>query len=232
MKVAALFSNNGVLDFEELRTSVIRIPQVLQYLKNGQRILDRLIPEAPDLIQFMTSSDEKFWQHPNLRKLVIGLCQIGLYERYVKYHGKADCLLSVENVSGPIRVISGDLLLSEYIMDTYFAEEKQEDINLGEMPVLSKGISMPEFHAFSINDDGNLEKLVEEKKRLDEILMELRDEHGVKQFINIGPGQSMSGNSLATLISKELNILESIDIDPMLSWFWQSVDRQVYQIAN
>lgn len=240
MKTAVILSNTGVLDFLELRSSIIRIPEVIAKLKEAQIYLDRAMEEAPDLIQFLTSEDQKFWASQNIRKIAVGVVQIALYERYEKRFGKAAHFLAIDNEENPIQVISGNMRLGEYVINLAMKKEKTQSsdvFDLSEASFLSKGISMPDFQLYSQedNEDSVLAYKLEDegkKEALNELLMKVRDEDSVKQFVNIGPGQSISGSAMSKLVDKELNIMESIDLDPMLSWFWDTSGSYSFQLAN
>jgi hypothetical protein len=237
MKNAVLFANTGVLDFLELRTSIVRIPEVIAKLKEAQVYLDRAMDNAPDLIQFLTSEDQVFWRSEKIRKIAVAVVQLALYERYAKRFGEASHVLSVSNEDSPIQVLSGNMRLGEFIINLAMKEEKVKTVeNLNSLPEptsLAKGISMPDFQLYEKSEEQAYKLSGEgEKEALNELLMKLRDEEGVKQFVNVGPGQSISGSAMSELVDKELNIMESIDLDPMLSWFWDVSSNYSYQLAN
>lgn len=240
MKTAVLFANTGVLDFLELRTSIVRIPEVIAKLKEAQVFLDRAMKEAPDLIQFLTSDDQKFWASEKIRKITVAVVQIALYERHSKNFGKASHFLAVDKDDSPVQVISGKMRLGEFVINLAMKEEKVKAITeMPEATFLAKGISMPDFQLFTKSEDPVAEdepaySLSNEgdKEALNSLLMKIRDEDNVKQFVNIGPGQSISGSAVNDLIDKELNIMESIDMDPMLSWFWDVSSNYSFQLAN
>lgn len=234
MKSAVLFANTGVLDFLELRTSIVRIPEVIAKLKEAQTFLDRAIKDAPDLIQFITSDDQVFWSRKRIRQIAVGIVQLGLYERYVKRYGEAAHLLASDKEENPVQVLSGKMRLGEYVINLAMREDdKAKVVNMEDQALLSKGISMPDFQLFQRDQEGYFVLVEEGKKQaLNDLLMKLRDEKNTKQFVNIGPGQSISGSALSELVDKELNIMESIDLDPMLSWFWDISSPYCYQLAN
>lgn len=235
MKSAVLFANTGVLDFLELRTSIVRIPEVIAKLKDAQTFLDRAIKDAPDLIQFITSDDQVFWSRKRIRQIAVGIVQLGLYDRYVKRYGEAAHLLASDKEENPVQVLSGKMRLGEYVINLAMREDDKKDkvVNMEDQALLSKGISMPDFQLFQRDQEGYFVLVEEGKKQaLNDLLMKLRDEKNTKQFVNIGPGQSISGSALNELVDKELNIMESIDLDPMLSWFWDISSPYCYQLAN
>ena len=234
MKSAVLFANTGVLDFLELRTSIVRIPEVIAKLKEAQTFLDRAIKDAPDLIQFITSDDQVFWSRKRIRQIAVGIVQLGLYERYVKRYGVAAHLLASDKEENPVQVLSGKMRLGEYVINLAMREDdKSKVVSMEDQALLSKGISMPDFQLFQKDQEGFFVLVEEGKKQaLNDLLMKLRDEKNTKQFVNIGPGQSISGSALNELVDKELNIMESIDLDPMLSWFWDISSPYCYQLAN
>ncbi|MEC9283030.1 MAG: hypothetical protein VX642_09970, partial [Bdellovibrionota bacterium] len=203
-------------------------------LKEAQTFLDRAIKDAPDLIQFITSDDQVFWSRKRIRQIAVGIVQLGLYERYVKRYGEAAHLLASDKEENPVQVLSGKMRLGEYVINLAMREDdKAKVVNMEDQALLSKGISMPDFQLFQRDQEGYFVLVEEGKKQaLNDLLMKLRDEKNTKQFVNIGPGQSISGSALSELVDKELNIMESIDLDPMLSWFWDISSPYCYQLAN
>ena len=128
MKSAVLFANTGVLDFLELRTSIVRIPEVIAKLKEAQTFLDRAIKDAPDLIQFITSDDQVFWSRKRIRQIAVGIVQLGLYERYVKRYGEAAHLLASDKEENPVQVLSGKMRLGEYVINLAMREDDKSKV--------------------------------------------------------------------------------------------------------
>ena len=235
MRSAVLLANTGVLDFLELRTSIIRIPEVLAKLKEAQTFIDRAQAQAPDLIQFVTSDDAVFWSRSRYREIAVGVVQLGLYERYQKRFGAADFVLAGDSECNPVQVLSGRMRLGEYVIHLAMREEQRLPLDATQAPALAKGISMPDFQLYQWNEEATPNFQMQDggkKRALSEQLMRIRDEFGVQRFVNIGHGQSISGSALNELVDKELHIMESIDLDPMLSWFWDIDSPYCYQLAN
>ena len=66
---------------------------------------------------------------------------------------------------------------------------------------------------------------------LKRIIASLHEEQRVNRFINIGPAYSLREADYKTLGTDDIETLDSIELDPMLSWFWRSV-RQSFSLAQ
>ncbi|MES2855503.1 MAG: hypothetical protein V4692_06560, partial [Bdellovibrionota bacterium] len=53
------------------------------------------------------------------------------------------------------------------------------------------------------------------------VLATLHNDFGVERFINIGPSSALKGSDIKSLGSDDIETLDSIELDPMLSWFWR-----------
>ena len=59
---------------------------------------------------------------------------------------------------------------------------------------------------------------------LNKIVRHLYEDRGVRQLVTVGPGRTRLNNQHDGTMS-EMQNLESIDLDPMLSWFWKDVQE-------
>jgi hypothetical protein len=55
------------------------------------------------------------------------------------------------------------------------------------------------------------------------VLATLHGSHGVDRFINIGPTSALKGTDIKSLGPDDIETLDSIELDPMLAWFWRGV---------
>lgn len=74
------------------------------------------------------------------------------------------------------------------------------------------------------------EKLAVNGISIQKIILELIEEYGVESLTNIGPGMSLITALNGELSLRDVRIQESIDIDPMLSWFWHGVTRDIQNV--
>ena len=62
-----------------------------------------------------------------------------------------------------------------------------------------------------------------DRSELTEIISTLVQKLGVRRFVNIGPCNQFCFQLEKSLGIANIRVLESIDLDPMLSWFWSSI---------
>jgi hypothetical protein len=51
------------------------------------------------------------------------------------------------------------------------------------------------------------------------------EQFGVREIIHVGPGAHRDGRSLTANVSEEMRWIDSIDLDPMLNWFWADIRK-------
>lgn len=99
------------------------------------------------------------------------------------------------------------------------------------LPSLS-GVSLNEFRAFLRSEDGGGRvEIGQPAMELRKLLTEVVEHHAVTRFINIGPGVALA-NGEYELIGEaagadEVTVMDSIDLDPMLNWFWKQMRPMV-----
>ena len=59
------------------------------------------------------------------------------------------------------------------------------------------------------------------------VMEKVVESYGVKRLISIGPGQRIASEDQQDLLSLGIQVLESIELDPMLSWFWPRVHQDM-----
>ena len=160
--------------------------------------------------------------------------QIGLYDRYVRRFGRPDYIVGSINGDTPLHVCIGEMPFEELILESAFAKPVapvKELFNNVENTVLT-GISLSEMVAFQCNESsGKYEKVSEGKQELSKILSHLIEDCHVKKLINVGPGITALEPFHGDLALKDIQIVESIDADPMLSWFWAEMRRSSGQVS-
>lgn len=83
------FTDGAGIDLLSIRESVLRIPEVLTSIRQGQEQAKYV-----DLMQVMTLTEQEFLQVPSvLRTLLINLVQRGLHQRWVNQDHRADLLV-------------------------------------------------------------------------------------------------------------------------------------------
>jgi hypothetical protein len=97
------------------------------------------------------------------------------------------------------------------------------------------GLSLSEFRAFMKSEDGSLAELGQAVMDLKKLVSEVVEHQGVTRYINLGPGNAIATGEYEQIAemtgADEVTIIDSIDLDPMLNWFWKQM-RPVAGIAQ
>tara|TARA_B100001248_G_scaffold253282_1_gene230349 strand:+ start:12298 stop:12975 length:678 start_codon:yes stop_codon:yes gene_type:complete len=225
MKTALVFANQGTIDFSEVRSNVIRIPEVVATLKEAQICIDQICPNPVDLISFMSADDTRFWSTEKFRKLCVGLVQIGLCRRYYKSKEPADVLVCAEDVYSPVKVLTSTISLKEYVELCLFQQDSNEVFQL------SSGVLPQKLEAYKLTDEG-YKVLIEKQDDVESMIVQLREDHAIGRVINVGPCNTLVSSYADPVLFSDMQVEELINMDPMLTWFWDSMSRDLQGIAN
>lgn len=234
---AVVFNGIQTLDFHEVRWNVVRIPEVSVRIAEAQEIWDREDRSSFNFYNFLVSEDEVFQGNIKLKSLATAIVQVGLYDRYLRSFKRPKYLIGANNGDSPLAVAAGQKTLEELVVNSRACEMERPSsiLQLAETPFLS-GMSLADYSLYAYSDEkGGFEPVIENDKSFDAVAREAIDEQNVKKFINIGPGNLLISRSKEEFSLADIQILESIDIDPMLNWFWREVqitDVPQHQMAN
>ncbi len=232
MLKAVIFSDLHSLDFSDIRHNVIRIPEVLNKVKEAQEISDKLGEDSgfhEDFYSVLASDNTIYNKNIKLKSVLSTIIQLGLYERYVNKNGQPDFLMGDINGVSPLAICSGDSDL-----ESLLAKDTCENVvgvlslvgdAMNEQPLLS-GVTMSMHHSFKKSEDEGYEKIGDPAKDMGILIQELIEGQGVKQLIDVGPGSSWLSSGDFDHSMYDIQVLESINMDPMLSWFWPYVRNQ------
>jgi hypothetical protein len=240
-----VFSGRNGLDFIELRTSVLRIPEVTIRIRQAQAVLDTLELPRVDFFNVISSEDDHFFRNIKLKSLAAAVVQIGLFDRYVKNQRRPDFMIGNSNGDAAMLVCAGlmtfeDMVRGSQAVDTL---KPQNVIPIGaaapiEMvlqaaPLLA-GLSLTEFRALeAVQTETGLTFATCGEGAMDikKIVAALHSERSVERFINIGPAAAVR-TSEYKMISEDIESLDSIELDPMLGWFWRNVRTNGMSLAQ
>ncbi len=94
------------------------------------------------------------------------------------------------------------------------------------LPSLS-GLSLTEYRAFIRAEDGRMVEVGQPVMDMKRLIAEVVEHQAVTRFINIGPALALATSEYEvigeTAGADEVTIIDSIDLDPMLNWFWKQV---------
>lgn len=210
-----LFNEAKVLDLQEVRANVLRIPEVSRKVREAQAILDREAIGNFDLSTHIAADDKTFLSNLKLKQVCHSIIQLGLYERMLRFSAEAHLL--VGNMSGftALKVLTGQLSFENLVLG-------QEDKPVclvsqgGDTPLLV-GVKLAEYKVFK-SADAVLQSVPGfEGRNADQLIRELQAKNPAAVVVNIGPG-----DVICQAIDKDHRFVDLIDQDPMLStWFWE-----------
>lgn len=241
-KKALVFSGRNGLDFHELRVSVMRIPEVTLRIREAQKILDQ-IPDLPrvDLLSVISADDEFFFRNIQLKGLVAAIVQIGLFDRYMKTQKRPEIMVGNSNGDSAMMVCSGrqsfrSMVETSQALATLRTSEVVVPMVALAMPLLS-GFLLTEYHALEmvVSADGNLieyKPIQDSSMELKKLVSSLYFDQAVSCFIGIGPASILRCSDYRLIGDGEIESLDSIELDPMLGWFWRSVGSHAIALAQ
>lgn len=234
MRDALVFNGASNLDFQDIRANVIRIPEVVSRIREAQKIWDTVAEQPLDLANFIGSEDSVFLGNIKLKSFATAVVQVGLLDRYLKSHKLPEYVLGVINGDSPMKVAMGKQTFFDFVAESPAVGAKPEPklkLVPGELPVLA-GVQLTEFALFKRGVDSQYERLATEAREAERMVVQMVDEHEVNRLIMVGPGNAIFGCRLMDLTTRDVQVLESIDLDPMLSWFWSHLKENRLAIAN
>lgn len=235
MRDALVFNGAMNLDFQDIRTNVIRIPEVVMRIREAQNIWDKVSPTPLDLANFIGSEDSVFLSHIKLKSFATAVVQVGLLDRYLKNHKMPEFVVGAINGDSPMRVAMGQIsffeLVSESLATNVTRPRTPANINALDLPILA-GVQLVEYAVYRRGEEGDFERIATDTREVERMIVELVDDQEVNKLVMVGPGSSVSGKKVLDLTSRDVQVLESIDLDPMLSWFWSNLKENRLAIAN
>jgi hypothetical protein len=238
MRDALVFNGASNLDFQDIRSNVIRIPEVVQRIRQAQEIWDKNSTMSLDLTTFIASEDNVFLGHIRLKGFATAVVQVGLLDRYLRNHKLPEFLIGASNGDAPLKVAAGQLSFEDMVLSSPAltgvatrALKPVSPVSSGlELPVLS-GIQLVEYSALQRGEEG-YRPVPSESKDLEKMVVELVENHDVEQLVMVGPGHSIFGRGMRELTERDVQVMESIDLDPMLAWFWSNLKESRLAVAN
>jgi len=235
MRDALVFNCACQLDFQEVRANVIRIPEVVDRIRQAQKIWDSAALQPLDITNFIASDDSIFLRQIRLKSFATAVVQVGLLDRYLRSHAMPEFLVGTVNGDAPLNVAIGRMSFVDLIMESAAlaggSEPNLRVLPAGELPVLS-GVQLSEYAVYRANASSVYEREHLQARDIESMLVELVDHHAVNKIITVGPGNAVLGRKIAELTSQEVHVLESIDLDPLLTWFWAGQRENRLAIAN
>lgn len=229
---AILFSGLSMMDQSSVRESLIRIPEVLNRIKTAQKTIDQLTNNSVELINCMLDDDQTYIANCKVKRVLVNLVQLGLYDRFVKSNEKPRYFVgSVSNLSA-IEHCLGFSYIDEFVRSVWFQDLEGSE---SEMPVMSESkyqdiqvIQMmnrrpTQYYIYEFNQmtsEMSESKKIDEADAADKLIVRLIKKHEVKQIVNLGPSDLLLDPVYNPFHLEDINVFNTIEIDPMLSWFY------------
>ena len=229
---ALVFSTINALEFLEVRRNAIRIPEVFQKVREAQSIWDQVSDRSLDLANFIGSDDQGFLGNLRLKNLATAVVQLGLLDRFLKQNELPRYLVGLSNGDAPVKVASRQQTFDELVRESHaLGKVRSPNLTLhaaSSLPILA-GISLAEFsllhkgeHGFEplIEDEMDFRRLIQVMLQQQEIKTTDKKEQAVRRILVIGPGHSHIESQLKALGISNVEVVDAVTQDPLLSWFW------------
>lgn len=247
MRDALVFGGANALDFADVRLGVIRIPEVSLKIEEAQELWDKHCGSGFSFHHFLASDDAIFFKNLSLKTLSLAVVQLGLYERFKRIFNRPQILVGNVKNDSAMLVAAGLLTFQELIASSracHMVRPLAHLQSVGEMVL--NGPILPQFQAFervSVNvtaapgtgaaesagviaatETQRMVNIGDADMSLKKVLERVIDERRLERIIHVGPGL-IDRALISEFGARDLQIVESIDIDPMLSWFWRDLNQ-------
>lgn len=236
MRDALVFNGASNLDFQDIRANVIRIPEVVSRIREAQEIWDSLSSQPLDLATFIAAEDSVFLSNIKLKGFATAVVQVGLMDRFLKHHELPEYAIGAVNGDSPLMVALNKMTFEEMVAQSgALGNRSPRSMNVIpgglDLPILA-GVQLAEYGVFRRDEYGQYQRVKQEKAEAEKMVVELVETDDVNKLILVGPGHTISGKKMLDLTEHDVQVQESIDMDPMLSWFWSCLRDNRFAIAN
>jgi hypothetical protein len=246
-KHAVVFSGRNGLDLIEFRTGVLRIPEVTLRLRQAQEMMSKAGAVGIDLLSALSSDDEFFFRNIQLKSLLAAIVQVGLYDRYLKTQKAAQMrshfLIGNSNGDSAMMVCAGKLSFQDMVLQSPVVAAVGVDeaavapavlSMVGQTAPMLTGVSIVEYQALEAKSvDGGIEysTAIRGEVEVKKLINSLYQNHGVASFIHVGPASVMRGSDYREIGDGQIEFIDCIELDPLLTWFWQGMRPQALALA-
>ncbi len=205
---AIMFCGLSMLDSMHIRESMIRVPEVLARIRKAQKTIDQVTNQLVDLINFMTEEDSVFQNNAKLRRVLVNVVQLGLYDRHIKHFPKPQYFIGALSNLSTMEHCIGLNYMDELIRSLWY-----QDLET------TKLTSFYVYEHAQLSPDTFETKKIDEDESCEAILSRLIRKGDVKQFVNVGPADAMLDPYNNAYIFEDIQVFGTMEVDPMLTWF-------------
>ena len=218
-KVGLLFSDCKGLSDLKTRASVLRIPQVSNRLREAQSLLDwgPWEDSKTDFFSFLLSDDRKFNEKRLLKKLIVSVVQLGLFDRYIKYYGSPDFMIGPLRGTSALEICAGVHSFEEMVFEAEYS------LGLNKIPTLVdwEQKELEHYQVYRLDRDSRYRKHSCRGEEVLDILEELQLNGFINECVFIGFGDEFSSEMLRQKEEVLISSISSIELDPLLNSFWE-----------
>jgi len=233
MKSVLVFGDANALDFAEVRLAVLRIPEVSLRIEEAQEAWDSFCGSDFSFHHFLASDDQVFYKNLSLKTLALAIVQLGLFDRFRRLFCAPKIMVGNVKNDSALMVATGLMNFSELVTSSRACHMVRPMAHLQPVEnIMLNGPILPQYQAF-VRADGAAgaaetsplaTSIGEPDMDLRKVLEKVVDDERLDRIIHIGPGL-IDRALIAGLEPREVQIVESIDVDPMLSWFWSDLQK-------
>ena len=250
---ALVFGGARNLNFWDIRANVARIPEVIRRVREAQEVWDDLVGEPLSLMN--TLVDREFGDRS--RDLLESLVQMGLLDRYLNSEGWPEFVLCASESDPVFAWARGELSFVDLVCGAWGgvvdgraversgpvvggATQQSGADKRGVMDGVSgTNSSSGIFHRS--NEDGRYARIetpvVETSpakfdNEFETCFLKFAESVHVRRIVLLGPGNASLSRKVLNQVVRNLQVVESIESDPKLSWFWPLVRDGRLAIAN
>ncbi len=210
--IAGFFSSQPGLEFSELRTTLMRIPQVSSRVRQAQEHLDRSELVHTDLYSLLLADDLEFARSsPTDRLLLSTLVQVGLFDRFSRKQGLPDFLVARHDQLA-MHFSAGHLAYPDLI---------KRAVTLDNSDLLSSYVAYQKVTLRENDWEYKILPLAEDA--VYDILKTLKDQFQAGLVVGFGPGFEMAFDIKSFRAKEEIEFLDVIADDEKLTWFWPEI---------
>lgn len=216
MAKSVLLTEIDALNRLHVRRDVARIPEVSLRIREAQTIADSIYgDQSPLLIQTMLKEDQDFKSSGKLSTILWAAGQLGLWDRFLKTQRVPRYVICKSENIGLVKVMNSELRFHDWVTSLVqnsgaaawdVSAEEANSYLIIELRKDEKEVAPVSEIKFSASD-------------LASCVQFALDEFKVSQCVRVGFETETNDLSVDLPFRERFDIVNSIDLDPLLTWF-------------
>ncbi len=221
MNTVLVFTGRSGVDSEDFRQQLLRVPEVSTVLKSAQMSLEQRGMISKDLVSFIQSDSNEYLSGGLWREFSAQLIQIGLFKRYQKLSYRPQFIIGDAGECSATAVCLGQMTLGE-LVDNFINQLEKRSVEEQSSEFLV-GHRLETAKVYELSDEGYV--VTSEGKETWSLLEGICKDHLVDQVITLGTTSTTSFN-------QDLGVVESVVVDPLLSWIVPHLKRTFSVVSS